>query len=130
MASNRIEDLRFLSTMPSRLPELENLSFKDNQIRTYGDLTYFQADEFKKLRELILDGNPLRKKELAKNKGTEELNDRIKKIFPSLKLLDGEILKEEIEFGFPGSKALPKIYTGFSDSEITLATAQGFLQKY
>jgi nuclear RNA export factor len=49
-------------------------------------------------------------------------------LFPTLKLLDGEELLDEIEFGVEETKKLPaSVKTGFSDSEISLTTAQGFL---
>jgi hypothetical protein len=45
-----------------------------------------------------------------------------------LKLLDGEELLDEIEFGVEVTNKLPvTVKTGFSDSNVSLTTAQGFL---
>ena len=69
LANNKIENLTFFSTLAGRVPDLENISFKDNLIRTFEDLQPFNGRNFKSLRELILDGNPIREKELSKAGG-------------------------------------------------------------
>jgi hypothetical protein len=69
LENNRISDTMFFSTLSKRIPDLENISFKDNLIKTFDDLRPFHGKEFKNLRELILDGNPIRDKELSKSGG-------------------------------------------------------------
>jgi nuclear RNA export factor len=69
LANNKITDTNFFSTLSNRIPNLENISFKDNFIKTFDDLKPFNGERFKNLRELILDGNPIRDKELSKAGG-------------------------------------------------------------
>ncbi len=108
-----------------------NVSFKDNNLRTYDDLKGFKGKEFQNLRELILDGNPLRTKEVAKAGGTINLKSNVKSLFPSVKILDGEELLDEIKFGVEDdSKLKVPVRTGFSDSPETLALVQDFLLRY
>jgi nuclear RNA export factor len=53
-------------------------------------------------------------------------------LFPTLKLLDGEELLDEIEFGIGDAVTKLPVTTkvGFCDSDVTLATSHGFLAAY
>jgi hypothetical protein len=110
---------------------LENISFKGNKIAKFGDIDTMMGMRFHALKELILDGNPLLKLEAKKAGGEINFKSKIKSLFPSLKLLDGEILMDEIEFGVKTVIELPvKTKAGFSDISDTLNTAHGFLQRF
>jgi nuclear RNA export factor len=69
LENNRITNTMFFSTLSKRIPDLENISFKDNFIKNLDDLLPFHGKEFKNLRELILEGNPIRERELSKPGG-------------------------------------------------------------
>jgi hypothetical protein len=64
LASNGIETLAFFAELSRFVPELENLSLKDNLIRNYNQLAAIRGHEFKNMRELILTGNPVLTKEI------------------------------------------------------------------
>jgi hypothetical protein len=69
-------------------------------------------------------------KELKKKGGEINFKSRVKSLFPSLKIIDGEVLLDEIKFGLEDESEMPvTVKVGFFDSEVTLATAQGFLLK-
>ncbi len=69
-ASNGIRSLDHFSHLADQVPNLANVSFKDNLLRTYDDLNGFHGKDFHHLHELILEGNPLKEKELEKNGNT------------------------------------------------------------
>lgn len=127
-ASNRIVTLKAIVNLSSYVPDLVNLSLKNNEIRTYDDLNHIKGIDFPCLRELVLEGNPVRTKELEKAGGEINLKSNIKSLFPSLKLIDGASLLDEIKFGIDDETKLPiSVKTGFSDDPGTLAMAQQFL---
>lgn len=69
--------------------------------------------------------------QLQKKGGEINFKSRVKSLFPSLKIIDGEVLLDEIKFGLEDESDMPvTVKSGFFDSEITLSTAQAFLLQY
>ncbi|KAJ3345725.1 nuclear mRNA export, poly(A)+RNA binding protein, partial [Kappamyces sp. JEL0680] len=130
-ASNHISNLEFFSQLASYIPNLINVSFKDNTIASYDQLKGFHGAEYTQLRELILEGNPLRTREVEKHSTLITYASNIKSLFPSIKMLDGQALLDEIQFGLETPSSLPvTVKTGFSDSTVTLSAAQMFLLQF
>lgn len=124
--------MSFFSDLYRHVPRLANLSFKDNKLRNYDDLKGLNGKRFPALRELILDGNQVKSKEIEKTGSMINFKSNVKNLFPSLKLLDGEPLLEEIKFGVEAeSSEIPfPIKEGFFDSQNTQSVVQGFLLMY
>jgi Leucine-rich repeat (LRR) protein len=57
-AGNKIESLLYFDNLSTFLPNIKNLSFKDNNLKYYDDLKGIQGSKFTELRELILAGTP------------------------------------------------------------------------
>ncbi|KAI8893731.1 hypothetical protein BC833DRAFT_270179 [Globomyces pollinis-pini] len=132
-AKNKIESLYFLDTLFTRIPNLLNVSFKDNLLSHYRDIEPFKGSSFQNLREVIMDGNPVKFKELLKEGGDINFKSNIKTLFPSITVLDGDALLEEIQFGVSEesmNKLPAETLVGFSDSPGALETAQLFLQSF
>ena len=68
-ANNALKSLSMLSTLPSQLPGLINLSFQNNNLGFFKDVDCFPGSDLAYLRELVLVGNPLLEKEMAKSGG-------------------------------------------------------------
>ena len=146
-ASNHISSLEFFSDLFSHIPKLENVSFQNNNLKNIDDLRGFRGKDFTLLRELILDGNPIMTKVLSKP-GSETsflkyflvfictnhiFCSNMKKLFPTLKILDGQAMPENIveTMGSSQGSSLPlSVKSGFSDSPESLGIAQMFLLKF
>ncbi|KAJ3308310.1 nuclear mRNA export, poly(A)+RNA binding protein [Boothiomyces sp. JEL0838] len=125
--SNGIKNLEHFSTLHQRIPNLLNISFRDNLLEGYKSLEGFKGSEFKYLRELILDGNPVKTKAVGTNT-TINYASRVKQLFPSIKMLDGEELLDDITFALDTKRKLPaEVKVGFMDSPDTMATVHSFL---
>jgi nuclear RNA export factor len=118
-------------------PNVQNLSFKGNLIAEYGDLdTLSGAKKLPMLRELILLDNPIRDKDIAKNKDDIEYRSRVTKQFPTILVLDQTPVGPKISFGLgdlsqgtpPTAPKLPAPVRGnFFDSPGTEALVFEFL---
>lgn len=130
-ANNGIGSLNFFSDLYRHVPRLANLSFKDNKLKTYDDLKGFNGKEFAALHELVLDGNPVKTKEIEKSGSEINFRSNVKNLFPSLRMLDGEPMMESIKFGVEESNELPStVKQGFFDSPNTQSAVQAFLLQY
>ncbi|KAI8903499.1 hypothetical protein EDD86DRAFT_173650, partial [Gorgonomyces haynaldii] len=128
---NELVHLGHLSTLSQRVPNLVNLSLKNNKIHTLNDLQPINGKEFTHLRELLLVGNPLREKEIGKTGSDLTYKSNIKKMFPSLSLLDNEALVGEITFAIEDDKKLPaQVKSGFFDNQETSNAVIPFLESF
>lgn len=85
------------------LPKLQNLSLSNNNLSNYADLNPLSnvvgtisgsKPGLSELRELVLTGNPLQEKEMAKN--PQDYQNEIRRRFPSLHMLDSQTLDRSI----------------------------------
>ncbi|TPX55254.1 hypothetical protein PhCBS80983_g05475 [Powellomyces hirtus] len=132
LASNQLENLKPFSMLPSYVPKLTALSFQENLLRSLRDLEPLRGADLTVLRELLLTGNPLRDKELAKPGGDVVYRSDIKKLFPSIEVLDMEPVVGDITFAVDAmSMELPlSTKPGFFDSPATAAIVHDFLQTF
>jgi nuclear RNA export factor len=66
LADNRLTSCHAISTICQYLPELQNLSLQNNLLSNYKSLEQLKGPhKLKKLRELILIGNPVREEAIA-----------------------------------------------------------------
>lgn len=72
LANNGLRSLSMFSSLPSQLPGLINLSFQNNNLTYFKDLDCFPGKDLVYLRELVLIGNPLVTKEMAKPGGEKK----------------------------------------------------------
>jgi nuclear RNA export factor len=129
-ANNRLKNLSSLSTLPERLPYLINLSFQNNSLLSLRDIDMMKGSLFQQLRELILLGNPLHDHSTRRPGAEIKYRSDIKKIFPTIKVLDQMPLAEEVTFNVDVMEStLPPVLSGFADSQMTVQTASDFVSK-
>ncbi len=140
-ANNNLKSLMTLETLPQRVPNLINLSFQNNNIQSYRDVDCMNGKDFVRLRELLFKGNPIAESNIGSSGpvrvgGELRYRNDIKKIFPTIQILDQQPFVDDIKFDIelPSANApvqLPlAIGKSFYDSQITLGTANDFVQKY
>ncbi|KAI0040094.1 NTF2-like protein [Auriscalpium vulgare] len=115
LAHNRFNSTQPISMLPHYLPDLENLSLANNEIRVWKDIDYLsqlspRQDKLRKLREIILVGNPIRENEYQHNRVDSYKNNIIRR-FPTLEMLDGEAVPK-IAFDAPQSSQAPSTSSG------------------
>ncbi|KAI9205836.1 uncharacterized protein BJ171DRAFT_580486 [Polychytrium aggregatum] len=135
LAGNDIKTLQPFSTLPTRLPNLANLSFQNNKLFSYQNIDVLPGSQLRNLKHLILLGNPIRDKLLSRPGGDLTYKSDIKKIFPSLEFLDNEQLVGEIRFDVGEEDTMEsdlpfKSCKGFMDSLGTSNVVQDFLPKF
>ncbi|KAK9466516.1 hypothetical protein V1512DRAFT_253652 [Lipomyces arxii] len=79
-----ITDISAVTTLAATFPHLKNLSLGHNSISQWRQLDPWRH-KFRELRELILTGNPIT--------GLSNYKTEIMRRFPSLKMLDGEVVQ-------------------------------------
>lgn len=67
LANNNIYSLLCLDTLPSRVPNLVNLSLENNALSGLKDIEAMPGRQFKCLKELVLLGNKVREFTVAKH---------------------------------------------------------------
>jgi nuclear RNA export factor len=70
LANNNFMTAQPLQTLSHYLPGLRNLSLANNKLRLWKDLDYLSArkGKFLHLKELVMNGNPMREGELTNGK--------------------------------------------------------------
>jgi hypothetical protein len=135
-----LHSLSPFATILAKCPKLANLSLARNALPNLDSLLPLRNAP---LNELILTGNPVRENEVRKSGGQESLawRNAVKKIFPTLKILDdsplGDVEEEmEEEHGATGPRkpggglSLPKpVKKGFLDGEETKMIVTDFVSK-
>jgi hypothetical protein len=105
---NGLSTLSAFRSMSTLCPSIRNLSLANNEIDSANELEAFTGLQ---LRELRLLGNPV-----LSTEGADKLafHQKIRGIFPSLALLDGEEPKSlKIAFNIPVPKSLPAFKGNF-----------------
>ena len=92
-SNNGLRNLNLFRELPNVLPGLQNLSLKDNLLKTFHDVEFIDGRKFTNLRELILLGNPI-------SDGSNNYVEEITKMFPTLEMLDEKEVPK-ISFGIP-----------------------------
>ena len=134
LSGNKLRSLEPFSTLPTRVPNLVNLSLQDNLLFSYKDVEPLNGKDFAKLREVVFIGNKFREFQLSKPGGDIIYKSNVKKLFPTIQILDMEPVLDEIHFGGVVGEALAaelplKTQNGFMDPKIE-ATAQQFLASF
>ncbi|KAK3829016.1 MAG: hypothetical protein J3Q66DRAFT_275631 [Benniella sp.] len=140
-AMNGLKSLQPISSVAQFFPNLQNLSLKSNDIREYKDLEYLSGGKkLPRLRELILLDNPVRDRDIEKNKDDLQYRSTIATLFPALQILDQLPIAPKISFGLgdllndaggSGKVVLPAPVKGnFFDNPATQTTVLEFLENY
>ncbi|KAJ3086993.1 nuclear mRNA export, poly(A)+RNA binding protein, partial [Quaeritorhiza haematococci] len=134
-ANNKLRSLLPLSTLAERVPGIVNLSFQDNQLSSYSDIEPVNGRVLTNLREVVFTGNPVREKELSRSGSDLRYRSDLKKIFPSIQILDTVPVVQELKFDIPttnaGGSQLPlPVQGGFFDSHQTAAAVSDFMQRF
>ncbi|KAF9970089.1 nuclear mRNA export, poly(A)+RNA binding protein, partial [Modicella reniformis] len=99
-AMNGLKSLQPISAVSQFFPNLQNLSLKSNDIQSYRDLEFLSGSrKLPKLRELILIDNPVRDRDIVKNKDDLSYRSAVSKLFPTLQILDQVPVAPKISFG-------------------------------
>ncbi|KAJ1539011.1 nuclear mRNA export, poly(A)+RNA binding protein, partial [Nowakowskiella sp. JEL0078] len=131
---NEITTLVQFSTLHTFAKHLVNLSIAENLIESYNDLRGIAGKEMKGLLELRLQGNPLEKSEKSIPTGGLRYQTNVRSHFPSLKVLDGITLPEEISFKIeaPSKDKLNlalSVKSSWIDTVDTAKTSKDFIEK-
>jgi nuclear RNA export factor len=128
-ADNGIRHLDFFSSLHDRVPNLLNLSFENNNLLVYKDLESMNGLKLMNLRELVLLKNPIRERELGKTGNDLLFASNVKKLFPSIIMLDMHTIPDSaVNLEIP--KDIPPSSVGFLDSAVTATTCTQFLEAY
>ncbi|KII89808.1 hypothetical protein PLICRDRAFT_39982 [Plicaturopsis crispa FD-325 SS-3] len=101
LANNNFTQGTTLSYLAHYLPDLENLSLQNNQLKTWRDIDLIcgRKGKLSKLRELVLVGNPIRDIEYNNNRA-DEYKSNVARRLPALEMLDSEAIAS-ISFDAP-----------------------------
>lgn len=97
LTSNRLRNLQPIAALAEYLPNILNLSLQDNNITNFTDLEPL-AGKFNHLNELVLDGNPIKAREVERHGNDITYRSEVTRRFPTLKLLDGVPVAQAIQF--------------------------------
>jgi nuclear RNA export factor len=124
-----IRNLDFFSSLHERVPNIQNISFENNNLLVYKDLESMNPSKLLNLRELVLLNNPIRERELGKTGNDLLFASNIKKLFPTIVMLDMQPIPDSaVNLVIP--KDTPPCSVGFLDSEVTATTCTQFLEAY
>lgn len=132
MASNYISNLSALSTLSRWAPCVSALSFKDNKLSSYSSIEGIGGKDFSNLREVLFIGNYVREKNESKLTTMFAYKSNIKRIFPTVQVIDMEPVIEEISFdlGTKESQDEIPVRPGLIDSAETAQIVQTFLVSF
>ncbi|KAI7857922.1 hypothetical protein BDC45DRAFT_499679 [Circinella umbellata] len=134
-ANNRFRNVQQVSTMTQFLPSIRNLSLENNVITSFSGLDAIcGSGKLKHLRELVLRGNPLKESEVKQRGDNRGYVRNAVKQFPSLELLDGELvsLSEEEKQMIQKTRRILPLGTQpfFFDNENSQKVAYEFLTRF
>ncbi|KAK9324166.1 hypothetical protein V1517DRAFT_272403 [Lipomyces orientalis] len=120
MAGNNISDVTAVTTLAATFPQLKNLSLANNDISQWRHLDPWRH-RFREMRELVLTGNPIT--------GLNNYRAEILRRFPSLKMLDGEIIEgiNVPEFKIRGSSPAVNSFAA-NIKKLPVSTKAGFFE--
>ncbi|KAF8501233.1 hypothetical protein BU17DRAFT_78428 [Hysterangium stoloniferum] len=112
LANNELTSTNTIHSLHHYLPGVRNLSLANNKIWLWKELDYISARKGKclHLKELVLNGNPMREHEMTSAK-MERYKSEVLRRFPTLELLDSEVVTK-ITFDTSESSTLPPPPTG------------------
>ncbi|KAF8529914.1 hypothetical protein JB92DRAFT_2860242 [Gautieria morchelliformis] len=127
LANNNFTTAHPLQTLSHYLPGLRNLSLANNKLRLWKDLDYLSArkGKFLHLKELVMNGNPMREGELTNGK-LDKYRAEVLRRFPTLELLDSEVVFK-IDFDLPGPSAVPAPSSGQGPTSFPVQIAPGLI---
>ncbi|KAG0068571.1 nuclear mRNA export, poly(A)+RNA binding protein [Linnemannia elongata] len=137
LAHNGLSSLQSISSLSQYFPNLRNLSLKGNNISSYEELWHICGDgKLPFLKELILDDNPVRDKEILAHGNDADYRSKVTELIKSITLLD-KVNVFRMSFGVNldniplGKVALPVPIRGnyFGEPD-THATVLEFLTSY
>ncbi|KAI9292174.1 NTF2-like protein [Neoconidiobolus thromboides FSU 785] len=98
--SNRLADTNCLKYLGDFFPEIKCFSLKQNNFTSYKDLEDLAKANNIVVEELHLSSNPLYEREMKKNDvNLIDYRKEICKLFPAIKLIDGQVIKNDLQFG-------------------------------
>lgn len=127
MSNNKLMSLDALLPFATKLDRLDILFLKDNKLT---DLRGLEKLKGLKLVELKLDGNPV------KDRLGSSYTDSVRKIFPTLQVLDDKVLPKEIGFEDDGSGngemplTLPKLIKNEAAGGLVLQFLEQYFKLY
>jgi len=129
MSSNKIMNIDALVPFKHKLQKLSILYLKDNKLTDTRGLEKLKG---LKLVELKMDGNPI------KDRLGSVYTDSLRKIFPSLQVLDGKVLPKEIGFDDDGEgtshgdmpQTLPKLIKSVEAGNLVLQFLEQYFKLY
>ncbi|KAI8052834.1 hypothetical protein BDF22DRAFT_685449 [Syncephalis plumigaleata] len=134
LADNRLVSCHAISTICQYLPELQNLSLQNNLLPNYKSLEQLKGPhKLKKLRELILIGNPVREEAIAHAGNDIIYRSEIVSRFPQITMLDQRPVEsnlKEIASAVVDATLPLSINPAFFDNDATRETATAFLARF
>ncbi|ORX42179.1 NTF2-like protein [Hesseltinella vesiculosa] len=134
-ANNRLLNVQPISTVAQYLPQLQNLSFQHNLIKSYEGLQAISGTgKLLNLRELVLDDNPLVINEIKQRGHNRGYVRNVVKRFPTIVLLDGspiQLSEDDVESIQKTGKIMPlDTRPNYFDSDETRSIVMNFLVNY
>ncbi|KAI9280134.1 hypothetical protein BC943DRAFT_147254 [Umbelopsis sp. AD052] len=127
-ARNQLEKLKPFSLLAKFIPNVQHISFQQNNINNVNQLSVLSGGGGKlaQLKELILTENPFREKLLLKDATGTTYTSEVVKLFPFLQILDGVMIHNEKQ-----QQDLPiPCLEGFTDSDPTRALSEAFVETF
>ncbi|KAK9477719.1 hypothetical protein V1514DRAFT_333228 [Lipomyces japonicus] len=119
LAANNLTDVTSVTTLAATFPHLKNLSLANNVISQWRHIDPWRH-KFRDLRELILTGNPL--------VNVNNYRNEIIRRFPSLKMLDGQVV-ENISIADTGrGRGSPAQSFGIDVKKLPIHSIPGFFE--
>lgn len=130
-ANNKLRDLNIVATLPQWVSGVTALSFQNNNIHSLRDIEVLPGKDFTNLKEIVFLDNPIRDKEMSRPGGDIKYKTDIKKIFPSIQMLDMEPAFEDISFAIdPTDASFPvQPLGGFIEPSVT-DLVNGFISNF
>ncbi|KAI8579985.1 hypothetical protein K450DRAFT_240039 [Umbelopsis ramanniana AG] len=127
-ARNQLEKLKPFSLLAKFIPNVQHISFQQNNINNVNQLSLLSGGGGKlaQLKELILTENPFREKFLQKDATGATYTSEVVKLFPNLQILDGVMIHNEKQ-----QQDLPiPCLEGFTDSDPTRILSEAFVEMF
>ncbi|XP_791276.4 nuclear RNA export factor 1 [Strongylocentrotus purpuratus] len=121
--ANKLYNLKSMSDLPLKMPNITTLSLARNNLRSEAELNNLKG---LKLRELTLDGNPLCDNFREQSTYISAIRSR----FPKVEILDASTLPPPINFDLEDTAPLPSILPNFFAGDQIQAILVPFMEKF
>nr|XP_054759108.1 nuclear RNA export factor 1-like [Lytechinus pictus] len=121
--ANKLYNLKSMSDLPLKMPNITTLSLARNNLRSEGELDNLKG---LKLKELTLDGNPLCDNFREQSTYISAVRSR----FPKVEILDGSTLPPPINFDLEDTAPLPTMQPNFFAGDKVKAILVPFLERF